>query len=105
MSDITRGILEQTHIIFGSVKEVIMENMYELLGTFYTEIMAIVGDHTLSFHDFHACGAPEFFGEKDPISSKRWLVDIMNAFQIRFFPEGSKVRFASYPLKDRAREC
>ena len=53
-------------MIFGSVKEGIMEILDEHLGMFLMEIMAIVRARTLSFYDFHACGAPKFFGEKDP---------------------------------------
>ena len=49
-------------MIFGSVKEGIMGILNERLGAFHTEIMEIVGAHTLSFRESHACGALEFFG-------------------------------------------
>ena len=71
---------------------------------FHTEIMAIVGAHTLSFRECHACGALDFFEEKDPTASRRWLAFMVNAFQMRFYPEGSKVRFDSCLLQDRARD-
>ena len=41
LSEITCDILEQTHVIFGTVKEEIMEIPDEHLGAFHTEIMAI----------------------------------------------------------------
>ena len=91
-------------MIFGTVKEGILEILDERLGAFRTEVMTIVGSRTLYFHEFCASGAPEFFGEKDPISSKRWLADMDNAFWMSFFPEGSNVRFSSYLLKDKAQD-
>ena len=81
LSDITHSILEQTLVIFGTVKEGIIEILDKFLGTFHTEIRAIMGDSTLSFCLFHTCGDPEFFREKDPIASSRWLVDMVREFQ------------------------
>ena len=53
-SEITRGILEQTLVIFGSIKEGILEILDERFGTFPTEVMDITGAHTLSFREFRA---------------------------------------------------
>ena len=102
LSKINRGILEYTPMIIGTVKEGIMEILDERLGAFRTIIITIMGAHTLSFQEFRACRAPEFFGEKDPIASRRWLADMVNAFQTSFCPKGSTVKFASCLLKDRA---
>lgn len=74
------------------------------MGTFRVEVLAINWARTLLFREFRTCGAPEFFREKDPISSRRWLVGMAKAFWMSFCPEGSKVRFASCLLKDRARD-
>ena len=76
-----------------------MEILDEHLGMFRTEIMAIRGART-PFCEFSACVAPKFFGGKDPISSMRWLADMVNAFRMSFCSEGSKVRFASCLLND-----
>lgn len=75
----------QTSVIFGTVKEGIMEILDERLGAFHIDIMAIVGAFTLSFQEFCACVAPKFFWEKDPIANKRWLVDMANAFRTSLF--------------------
>lgn len=66
--------------------------------------MALVGARSLTFREFHACGAPKFFKLKDPITIRRWLVNRKNAFRSRFLPEGSKATFASSLLKDRAHD-
>ena len=76
-------------MIFGSVKEGILEILDERLGAFHAEVLDIVGARTFS-------------GEKDPIASSRWLVDMDNTFAVSFFLEEAKVRFASCLLKDRA---
>ena len=76
-SEITCGILEQTPLIFGSIKEGVLEILNEHLGTFCAEVLAIVGTLTLSFFNFFACGAPTFSWEKDPIASRRWLTDMV----------------------------
>ena len=36
--EITRGILDVTHVMFGIIKEGIMELLDEQLGAFYSEI-------------------------------------------------------------------
>ena len=58
----------------------------------------------LTFREFRACVALEYFGEKDLIASIRWLVDVANAFCISSCPNGTKVRLSSCVLKDRARD-
>ena len=90
-SDIIRNILEQTLMIFGTVKEDILEILDERLGTFCYEMMAMVGDLSLTFREFRASRAPEFFGKKDPIASRRWLVDVANSLCTSYFHEGEKV--------------
>ena len=69
-------VLEQTLMIFGTIKEGILEILGEHQGMFRIEIMVIVGARTLSFHEIRVFWTPEFFGEKDPISSERWLADV-----------------------------
>ena len=75
-SEITCSPLEQTPVIFGLVKEEILEILDECLGAFYDEVMAMVRDHILSFCEFRAYGVTVFFREKDPISSRRWLAAV-----------------------------
>ena len=41
---------------------------------------------------------------KDPIVSRRWIVDMESAQLTSFCPEGSKVRYAVVCLRDRARD-
>lgn len=81
-----------------------MKMLDERLATFHTEIMAIMVDHILSFHEFRACGALKLLGEKGPIASRRWLVDMVKTFRTSFCPEGLKVKFSSCILKNRARD-
>ena len=73
-------------MIFGTVKEGNLEILDECLGVFCVEVMAIVGSCTLSFCEFRAYGASTFFEENDPISSRRWLADMANAFRTIFYP-------------------
>ena len=91
-------------MIFGTVKEGILEILDERLGMFHVEVMAIFGARNLSFREFRVCGAPTFSGEMDPIVSRRWLADMANAFRMSFYPEELKVRFAPCLLKDRAQD-
>ena len=103
-SEITRIIIDQTPVIFGSIKEGILEMMDERLSTFRTEMAAMMWSRTLTFREFRACGAPDYHGARDPIASTRWLADVANAFRTSRCPEGDKVRLASCLLKDRARD-
>ena len=104
MSEITHGILEQTLVMFGTIKEGIVELLDEHLGAFRTEILAIVGACTLTFLEFHVRGDPEFFRKKHPVVSRKWIVDMTNAFRTSFFPEGSKVWHVAGCLRERARD-
>ena len=104
-SEITRGILESTPIIFGSIKEGIVEMMEDRLRAFRSDLASSQsGSRTLSFKDFRSSGAPDFHGVKDPIVARRWIADIESAQLISFCPEGSKVRYAAGCLRDRARD-
>ena len=103
-SEITRTILEKTPVIFGSIKEGILDLMEERLSTFRAEVAAMMGSRTLTFREFRACEAPDYHGARDPIASTRWLADVANAFCTSTCPEGDKVRLASCLLKDRARD-
>ena len=87
-SEIMCFILKQTHVIFDTVKESILEILVERLSAFCSEMVALVGARSLIFRDFRAYGAPNYHGEKDPIMSRRWLVDIVNAFYTSSFPKG-----------------
>ena len=70
-AEVTRSILDQTPVIFGMLKEGILEILDERLGAFRTEMMALMGTRTLTFRDFRACGAPDYHGARDPIASSR----------------------------------
>ena len=91
-------------MIFGTVKEGIMEGLEDHLGSFRYEIVAMMGVCTLTFHEFRTSGALKFFGKKEPITSRRWLADVAYAFHISSYPDGAKVRLASYLLKNRAQD-
>ncbi|XP_023742111.3 receptor-like protein EIX2 [Lactuca sativa] len=78
--EVMRSILDQTLVIFGSVKEGVLELMDEKLGAFRTEIIAMMGARTLKFREFRACGAPDYNGDRDLIPSSRWLANVANAF-------------------------
>ena len=71
-SEIMRGILEVTPVIFRSIKEGIIELMEEHLRAFSSDMASSQsGTRTLSFKDFRGCGPPELHGVKDPIMAKR----------------------------------
>lgn len=53
------------------------------------------GARALNFLDFHAYGAPEFFGKKDFVASKHWVSYMDNVYQTSFYPKELNVRFAS----------
>ena len=82
-------------MIFGSVKEGILQVLDERLSSFCYEMMAIVGARSLTFREFRACGSPNYHGVKDLIISRRWLADVANAFRASRCPERDKVRLAS----------
>lgn len=69
--EITRGILDATPMIFSTIKEGIMEPSDDRVGAFRTEIIVgQLGAQVLSFREFKACGALDFFEKKDPIASR-----------------------------------
>lgn len=104
-SEITRGILESTPIIFGSIKEGILELMEDCLQAFRSDMASgQSGSCTLSFKDFRSSGVLDFHGAKDPIAARRWIANIESAQFTSFFPKGSKVRYAAGCLRDRARD-
>ena len=73
-SDITRGILDMALLIFGSIKEGIIELMEDRLRAFKIDMAP---SHSrarmLSFKDFRGCGEPDFFRVKDTIAARRWI--------------------------------
>ena len=100
--EVTRGIPDATPIIFGMIKEGMMEIMEERLKAFRVEITAgQVGAQTPSFREFKACGAPKFFGDRGPIVSRCWVADIENAQHTSYCRDEAKVGFASCMLRDR----
>ena len=70
-AEITCDILDQTPMIFGTVKEGILEILDERLGAFCIELMAMLEARTLTFREFRACGAPDYLRARDPIASGR----------------------------------
>lgn len=87
-SQITRGISDATHVMFGTIKEEIMELLNERLRDFRPKITAgQLGDRTLSHRVSKDCGSPKLFVEEDPIAIP--------------YSEGSKVRYASCLRGDR----
>ena len=86
-----RYILEQTPVIFCTVKEGNLEILDERLSSFRYEMVTTVGARSLTFREFGLCGAPNYYGEKDPIVSRRWLADVANAFHTSGFPEEENV--------------
>ena len=77
-SEVARGILDVTLVMFvWSIKEGIINLMEDRLRIFRTDLAAShPGARTLSFKDFRGCGAPDFFGVKDPIVARQWIVYI-----------------------------
>lgn len=58
-------------MIFGTVKEGILEILDEWLSAFCIEIVALVRTRSLNFKEFQACGAADYFGGRDPIARRR----------------------------------
>ena len=52
-------VRDQTPVIFGSIKEGILELMDERLGMFCAEVAAMMGSRMLTLREFRACGAPD----------------------------------------------
>ena len=105
MSEITRGILEETPVISGSIKEGIVELMEDRLRAFRSELASSQsGTHTLSFKDFKGSGASDFHVVKGPIAAMRWIEDIESMQLTSFCPEWSKVRFDVGCMRVRVRD-
>ena len=80
LAEFIRGILDPTPVLLGTIKEGIMDLMDERISLLRADIVeGHIRARTPSFREFKACGAPEFFGAKDPIASRRWIDDIENA--------------------------
>lgn len=57
LSEITRGILDVTPAMVGTIKEGIMEQLDERIGVFHVDITACqIRVRTLSLREFKACG-------------------------------------------------
>lgn len=63
-----------------------------------------LGACTLMYREFHHCGAPAFFGKKDPIASQRSIAYVVTIFWTRFWPKGLKFIFIACLMRDRARD-
>lgn len=57
------------------------------------------------FMDFRGCGAPEFFGVNEPITARQLIADMVCAQKNSFCSKGSKVRFATRCLREKAWDC
>ena len=55
---------------FGAIKEGIVELLEERLGSFCSNKVALIGACSLTFKEFRACGAPDYYRDKDPIASR-----------------------------------
>ena len=53
-------------MIFGLVKEGILELMDERFSAFRTKMVTMMGPHTLTFREFRACGASDYHGDREP---------------------------------------
>ena len=72
-TEVTRGILDATPVIFGTVKEGMMEIMKERIRSIRVEIASSqVEAPTPLFKEFKACGAPEFFNWYFVLMRKMW---------------------------------
>ena len=100
-----RGILEATLVIFGSIKEGIIELMEDRLRAFRSDMAPSQSStHTQCFKDFKGCGMPDFHGVKYAMVTRRWITDIEYVQLASFCPEGSKVQYVAVCLRDRARD-
>lgn len=42
------------------------------------------GARTLTFREFRACGPPEYFRKKGPITRSHWIVDMESVYRMSF---------------------
>lgn len=102
---VSRVLLEDMPYLFGTIKQGLIEMMDERLGNVWVKLVASqFGAHNLTFLDFHSCGASEFFGMKEPVSSMCWIVDLECVFQTSFFLDCLKTIFHTCFMRDGARD-
>lgn len=101
MSETTSRVLDTIPMMFDTIKDGIIELLDERLGVFRAKIIASqFWARNLTFRKFKAYGSPEFFRKKDHISNRWWFTDMESAQRMSFYPEGSKLMFASSLLRD-----
>ena len=101
--EVTRGILDVTPVIFGTVKEGIREFMEKRLKSFRSEIASgQSGTQYPFFWEFKSCSAPEFFRAKDCIAIRDLIFDMENAQRMSIYLDAENMGFASCMLRDRA---
>lgn len=104
-SEIACDILDATPVMFGMIKEEIMELMDERLRTFREENEAgQLAAWTLTFRGFKACRASECFRKKGRIINRRLITDMESTQRTSFCPNGSRVRFVACLMRDRAHD-
>lgn len=92
LSEITRGILDAPHVMFGTIMYGINEFSDERLRALHLEFVAAhSGVQTLFFWVFKACRFGEFFRKKDPNASRWWIDDIHDAQCASFLSKGLTV--------------
>ena len=102
---VTRGILDLAAMIFGTIKEGIIELKQERFKSFRADIVARqFWTQAPLFQEFKVCGATEFLRAKDPIASRCLIAYMENAQHRSFCPEGEKVGFASCLLRDKVQD-
>lgn len=90
-SDIMRGTLDVTLVMFEMIEERITKMMDEPLQAYRVEMSTRqYKAHTLTFKDFKGCGLQEFFGVKDTNVARRWIVDMEFSKMKSFYPEGRR---------------
>lgn len=106
VAEVTHGILDGIHVMFGTIKEGIMKLVDECLRAFLAEIVVgQIGALPPSFQKFKACGASELFGAKAPNASRCWIIYMEIAQRMSFFHKGANGGFVSCLLWEWARDC
>ncbi|KAJ9545864.1 hypothetical protein OSB04_025571 [Centaurea solstitialis] len=57
-----------------------------------------------TYKDFSACQPPQFNGQKDPVTSSRWISEVEGAFLTNSCSEEVKVRYAANLLRKAAKD-
>lgn len=92
-------------VMFEMNKEGIIEMMEKSFLVHRVEIfVGQYGAPTLTFKDLCGCVHKEFFGAKDRISARRWIMDMDCAQLTSFCYEGSKVMFDAGCLRERVED-